>query len=134
MPRRPTRSPVSPGKPTRTDLLGFLGLAHRAGSVVRGTDAVRGALRDGEAHLVLMARDASDTQRKKIIPLLEHRGVPSAVLGSRTELGEALGGPPLSAVALTKPAFAASFLEKLAVDAGADERPATTEEDQTNAG
>ena len=66
--------------------------------------------------------------------LLEGRGVPSAVLGTRLELGEALGGPPLSAVALTRPAFAERFLEKLEATAGAGMRPTTTEEDETHAG
>ena len=124
---------MSPRSP-RSELLGFLGLAHRAGAVVRGTDEVRSALQKDGALLVLMAGDASETQTKKILRLLEVRGVPSAVLGSRSELGEAVGGPPLSAVALTKPAFAESFLKKLQATAGAGLRPLTTEEDQAHAG
>lgn len=78
---------------------------------MRGTEAVRTALRDGEAFLVLLAGDASETQKKKIVGLLEHRGVPSAVLGTREDLGRAVGGPPLSAVALTQRGFAARFIE-----------------------
>ncbi|UCC26294.1 MAG: ribosomal L7Ae/L30e/S12e/Gadd45 family protein [Gemmatimonadales bacterium] len=124
---------MSPRNP-RTDLLGFLGLAHRAGSVVRGTEAVRLALRQGKVFLVLVAGDASDTQKKKIMRLLEHRGVPHAVLGTRSELGGAVGGPPLSALAVTEPAFAKSFLERLEASPGARERPAPTEESRTHAG
>ena len=52
---------MSPRK-TRTDVPGFLGLAHRAGVVVRGTGAVREALRRDEAFLVILAEDASPTQ------------------------------------------------------------------------
>jgi ribosomal protein L7Ae-like RNA K-turn-binding protein len=127
------RTTVSPGNP-RTDLLRFLGLAHRSGSVVRGTDAVRDALRNGEAFLVIQAGDASETQTRKLSGLLEHRGVPSAVLGTREELGRALGGQPLSAVALTQRTFAERFLEKLEASPAALERSANGEEEQTNAG
>lgn len=124
---------MSPGKP-RTDLLGFLGLAHRAGAVVQGTEAVRAAIREGEAFLVLMAGDVSETQKKKIVGLLVHREVPSAVLGTREELGRAVGGPPLSAVALTQRGFAARFLESGVADGGDVSPPVTGEEDQANAG
>ena len=124
---------MSPRSP-RSELLGFLGLAHRAGSVVRGTEAVRTALREGSAQLVLLAEDASDTQLKKITGLLENREIPSAVLGSREELGGAVGGPPLAAVALTQRTFAESFLEKLEVARGALTRSGTEEDERTNAG
>jgi len=102
--------------------------------VIRGTDAVRTALREGDACLVILAEDAAETQTKKITGLLGNRGVPSAVLGTREELGRALGGPPLSAVALSQPAFAERFREKLEANPGALGRPAKEEEDQTNAG
>ncbi|MDT8340195.1 MAG: ribosomal L7Ae/L30e/S12e/Gadd45 family protein [Longimicrobiales bacterium] len=124
---------MSPGNP-RTELLRFLGLAHRAGSVVVGTDAVRRAVREGRARVVLLAEDASDTQLKKIKALLEHRGLPSAVLGTREELGAALGRGRLSAAALTLPAFAEGFLAKLRADVGAAMRPGTEQEDETHAG
>lgn len=124
---------TSPGK-TRIDVLRFLGLAHRAGAVVRGTGAVRDALRKGDAHLVVMARDASPTQTKKITGLLKHREVPSVVSWTQAELGQALGGQPVSAVAVTQPGFAASFLEKLPVEMGSQDGPTTEEEDQTHAG
>lgn len=100
----------------------------------RGTGAVREALRDGDAHLVLLARDASPTQTKKITGILEHRDVPSVASWTQAELGRALGAPPVSAVALTDPAFATSFLEKLAVDPGRASDSKTEEEDRTHAG
>lgn len=95
---------------------------------------MRTALRAGDARLVILAEDASETQRKKLTGLLGNRGVPSAVLGTREELGRALGGSPLSALALTQPAFAERFVEKLEANTGAWERPATEEEEKTNAG
>jgi ribosomal protein L7Ae-like RNA K-turn-binding protein len=102
--------------------------------VARGTGSVREALRRGEAYLVLLARDASPTQTKKITGILEHRDVPSVAFWTQEELGRALGGQPVSAVALTEPDFAASFLEKLPVDTGPSRGPKTEEEDQRHAG
>jgi ribosomal protein L7Ae-like RNA K-turn-binding protein len=102
--------------------------------VVRGTEGVRSALRDGSALLVILAEDASETQRKKITGLLGNRETPSAVLGTREELGGALGGSPLSAVALTQRTFAAGFLKKLTVTRDASGRSGTEEDERTNAG
>jgi ribosomal protein L7Ae-like RNA K-turn-binding protein len=84
---------------------------------------------------VILARDASKTQTTKITGILEHRDIPSVAWWTREELGRALGHQPLSAVALTQPAFAASFLEKLEVARGPTADSTTDEEeDQRHAG
>lgn len=93
--------------------LEFLGLARRAGATAPGTDATRDAIRSGRARLVLLAGDASETQREKVVRLLRHRSVPSRVVGSRSELGRALGTGPLSAVAVTDPSIARALEERL---------------------
>lgn len=124
---------MSPTKPLR-DLLGFLGLAHRAGSVIRGTEAVRTALRAGDAQLVLLASDAAPGQIAKLSGLLEHRGVSSAVLGTRADLGRALGGAALSAVALRPSSFADRLLADLTAELAAGERSGSQEEDGIHAG
>jgi ribosomal protein L7Ae-like RNA K-turn-binding protein len=63
-------------------------------------------LRRGEALLVLVAEDGSDAQTQKILPLAEAREVPVEVLGSRNELGGAVGSGPLTAMAVTQSSFA----------------------------
>jgi ribosomal protein L7Ae-like RNA K-turn-binding protein len=103
--------------------------------VVRGTGPVREALRAGEASLVLLARDASPTQTKKITGILAHREIPSIVYGTKAELGQALGSGPVTAVALTQSALAASFLKKFEASTGSGSSPTTEEEeDQRYAG
>lgn len=99
--------------------LRLLGLARRAGGVAPGTDAVRRAIREGEAQLILMASDASSVQLDKIRVTLNDRKIPQVVLGDRHALGEAVGRAPLSAVAVTH----ASLAERLAaeLDATVDE-------------
>jgi ribosomal protein L7Ae-like RNA K-turn-binding protein len=66
--------------------------------------------------LVVFAEDGSDTQRRKILPLAEARGVPTETLGSRSELGAALGSGPLSAVAVTRSSFAKQLMQRLGRD------------------
>ncbi len=99
------------------EALKLLGLAQRAGALAIGVDATRRAVRDDRAHLVLLAEDASPAQLRKITALLEHRAVPRQVPGDRISLGAALGGPPLSAVAVTRREFAEPLLRHLAEEA-----------------
>jgi ribosomal protein L7Ae-like RNA K-turn-binding protein len=96
-------------------LLSLLGIAARAGATVPGTDAVRASAREGKAVLVLLGSDASPTQRRKLVPLLDARGIPYRVGPSRAALGAALGRGPVSAVAVTEPGLARRLLE-LAAD------------------
>ena len=89
------------GRSRRSEALALLGLAQRAGAVVKGTDATRNALRKGVAQLVILATDGSKTQQEKVLPLALARGVTWIRLGSMDELGGALGAGPLAAVAVT---------------------------------
>jgi ribosomal protein L7Ae-like RNA K-turn-binding protein len=92
----------------------LLGLARRAGAVVPGTAAVRDAIRSGEAKLVLLAGDASPAQLAKIRRTMEGRPVSEASLGSRVDLGAAVGLAPISAVAVTSTPLA----DRLAAELG----------------
>ncbi|MDH5758642.1 MAG: ribosomal L7Ae/L30e/S12e/Gadd45 family protein [Gemmatimonadota bacterium] len=106
---------------TRTDVFGLLGLAQRAGALVAGTDAVRRAVQENRALLVLFAGDASGAQLEKIEGVLKHRSIPRATLGDRAMLGTAIGRSSVSAVALTSAGLARQVqdrLESASVDAG----------------
>lgn len=99
------------------EALAMLGLAMRAGAVARGTDATRRAIQDGSASLVLLARDASEIQQQKVLRLLEHRETPQASVGSRADLGAAIGSAPVSAIAITGESFAEQVLGRLSPEA-----------------
>lgn len=86
---------------------------------MKGIEGTRRAIRAGEASLVILAEDGSETQRKKVVPLAAAGGVPQTVLGTRVDLGAALGGGPLTAVAVTGRRFAEELLERT----GAETRP-----------
>ena len=101
----------------KSELFGLLGLARRAGAIASGTEAVRRAIREGEARLVLTAEDASSVQLDKIRKTMRDRPIPRATLGDRSALGAAVGLAPLSAVAVTHPSFAARLREGLTEEA-----------------
>jgi len=102
---------VLSGPSDREGAFGLLGLARKAGSVVTGAAATRDVLRGGRARLVLTAADASDVQLAKIENVLG--SVPRRVVGNRASLGDALGVPPATAVAVTDRRLAEAILRRL---------------------
>jgi ribosomal protein L7Ae-like RNA K-turn-binding protein len=92
---------------------GLLGLARRAGAVVPGLEAARTAVRNGEAHLLVFAGDASPEQLKKVAGLLKHRGVPVRWAVSRAELGRQIGRGSTSVIAVTTRSFAEQLMRRL---------------------
>jgi ribosomal protein L7Ae-like RNA K-turn-binding protein len=98
------------GAPERA-LLSLLGLAARARALVLGTDMVRGAARDGKVAAAVLAGDASPTQARKLVPLLQARGIPFAVCSNQADLGAALGKGPVSAVGIMDTSFARRVME-----------------------
>lgn len=94
--------------------LNLLGLAARAGSVLPGTERVREAARHDGVAFVILAADASENSRGKLVPLLQVRRIPFLILFERDRLGAAIGKPPLSAVGITDPELARRLRELLA--------------------
>jgi ribosomal protein L7Ae-like RNA K-turn-binding protein len=97
----------------RSEALALLGLAQRAGAVARGAGAARHALRKGQARLLILAKDGSEKQREKVLPLARARGVPWTKLGSMDEIGSALGTGPVAVVAVTGSRFAGEIRERV---------------------
>lgn len=91
----------------------MIGLAARAGAVLPGTERVREAARSGILEFALIAADASENSRNKLIPLLDARHIPHGVAGDRAALGAAVGKAPLSALGITDRKFASRVREML---------------------
>ena len=104
------------GRSRRSEALALLGIAQRAGAVVKGTDATRRALKKGLIRLVVFAEDGSETQRRKVLPLARAHGIPWESLGSMNELGGALGAGSLSTVGVTERRFAGEIRKRLGRD------------------
>ena len=109
----PVRMRKMKSRSRKAEALAFLGLAQRAGAVVKGTEGTRHALRKDEVSLLILAEDGSRTQREKILPLAEARGIPWEILGSMDELGAALGSGPLAALAVTRRRFSREIRKRL---------------------
>jgi ribosomal protein L7Ae-like RNA K-turn-binding protein len=96
--------------------VGLLGMARRAGAIACGTGSTRRALKEGRARLVLLAQDASEAQRDKVMNLLRHGDTPRATVGTREALGSAVGSAPVSAVAVTDKQFAKELVTRLGLE------------------
>jgi ribosomal protein L7Ae-like RNA K-turn-binding protein len=73
--------------------LGLLGLGARGGGLVIGTSGVRAALQQDELALVIVASDASQRTRDKVVRLASAKGVQVATGPNAVELGQRLGRP-----------------------------------------
>jgi ribosomal protein L7Ae-like RNA K-turn-binding protein len=93
-------------RPAPDRALGLLGMATRAGAVVPGTERVREAARAGTLRLAVVALDASENSRGKLLPLLAARGISHVIRYERNELGAAVGRGPLGAVGVLDAALA----------------------------
>jgi ribosomal protein L7Ae-like RNA K-turn-binding protein len=83
-----------------------LSLAQKAGKVVSGDFAVRGALKAGTVKLLVLAADTAPNSKKEMRYLAEQAGVPVVELLTRWELGSAIGKGQRAAVAVTDSNFA----------------------------
>ncbi|MEJ2677876.1 MAG: ribosomal L7Ae/L30e/S12e/Gadd45 family protein [Gemmatimonadota bacterium] len=88
------------GTTSRDAVLGLLGLATRAGQVAIGTEQVRSLVGQGRVRFVLVASDLTANGRRRIVPMLERRGLAYAERHTRDELGESVGRGPTGAVGL----------------------------------
>lgn len=93
--------------------LSLLGLATKAGKVVSGEFATEKAVKGKMAFLVLIAEDASENTRKKICDMCMYYRVPFYIIGSKEELGTAIGKEYRACIAVTQEQFAVAMKKKL---------------------
>ena|SRR5690606_27191468 len=94
-------------------------MATRAGAVISGTERVREAARAGTLRLAVVASDASENSRGKLLPLLTARGISHVIRYERYDLGAAIGRGPVSAAGVLDEALAAKLLALMgSADAG----------------
>ncbi|HET8762501.1 MAG TPA: ribosomal L7Ae/L30e/S12e/Gadd45 family protein [Gemmatimonadales bacterium] len=89
-----------------SSLLGLLGLGRNAGALVIGADAVHRALQQGRIYCVVLAADASERAREKVVRLAQGRQVPVVAGPDADAIGIQLGKPPVMAVGVRDRALA----------------------------
>ena len=93
--------------------LSLLGLAARAGKVVSGEFAVEKSVKSGKTFLVLVAEDASANTKKNFCDMCTYYKVPLYYVGTKEELGKAIGKEYRASLAVTDRNFADAMRKKL---------------------
>jgi ribosomal protein L7Ae-like RNA K-turn-binding protein len=78
----------------------MLGLCQRAGKIASGDLAAEQALKKRKADLLILAEDASERTQEKFLALARSTAVPCYRVGTRDELGGALGKAHRAAVVI----------------------------------
>lgn len=85
--------------------LSQLGMAMRAGKLITGDEIVLKAVRHKQAHLVILAGDASENTKKKFRDKCSTYGIQLAEVFDREQLGKAIGKPERVVLAVTDAQF-----------------------------
>ena len=68
-------------------LFSNISLAQKAGKVASGEYATEMAVKSGKAYMVIVAEDASDNTKKKMMNMTQYYEVPIHMIGTKEELG-----------------------------------------------
>ena len=98
---------------TDKKILSMLGLAARAGKIASGEFQTETAVKSGTACLVIVAEDASNNTKKLFQDKCSFYKVPVYVLGSKEELGHAIGKEFRASLAVLDQGFADAVMKKV---------------------
>ncbi|GGG12062.1 L7Ae/L30e/S12e/Gadd45 family ribosomal protein [Paenibacillus abyssi] len=98
---------------TANKALSALGMAMRAGKLVTGDETVLKAVRQGKAHLVIVAGDASENTKKKFRDKCDSYGVTMMEAFDRETIGNAIGKAERVLIAVTDHGFASMIRKHL---------------------
>ena len=100
-------------KVTDKKILSLFGLAARAGRLASGEFQTETAVKSGTACLVVVAEDASDNTKKLFQDKCSFYKVPVIFLGSKEELGKAIGKEYRASLAILDAGFAEAVMKKI---------------------
>jgi len=96
--------------------MSLLGLAKKAGKVVSGDYAVKSAVKNREAKLLLVAGDTSNRAKKEYFYLADSNDIPIIEVSCKSDLGLIVGKSLRAAVAVIDENFARAILKKYTRD------------------
>ncbi len=73
----------------------------KSGNIASGSFAAEKALKDGKAHIVIVADDVSDNTRERYENMCNARNVPIYFYGTKDDLGHAIGKEFRAVMAVT---------------------------------
>ena len=98
--------------------LNLLGLARRAGKIAPGDNQVTLALQRQTAALVIIAEDAGSSVYRKYHLWAQDLRVPLVTIGSKAELGRAIGMGPHAVLAVVDENFGQRILQEMRISSG----------------
>lgn len=93
-----------------------MGIAQRAGKVSAGTMAVRNSLARRRAVLLIISNDIAENSREELLKSSNRYGIPAIALGSKNDLGIALGKAYRVALTINDVGIAKAILQELAAN------------------
>ena len=93
--------------------LSMISLATKAGKTKSGEFMTEKEVKEGRAHLVIVADDASDNTKKKFQNMCDYYEVPCFVLADKEELGKFCGKEFRASLAVQDENFAKALLKQL---------------------
>ena len=94
-------------------ILSLFGLAARAGRIASGEFQTENAVKSGTACFVVVAEDASDNTKKLFHDKCSFYKVPLVILGTKEELGHAIGKEYRASLAILDEGFAKAVMKKI---------------------
>ena len=94
-------------------ILGFIGIAKRAGKVSVGTFVCESAIKSGASMLIIIAEDASEKTKKTLIDACEFYNVPFLEFSDMESLGRITGGGEKVVVSINDEGFAKALNDKI---------------------
>jgi ribosomal protein L7Ae-like RNA K-turn-binding protein len=91
---------------TEESILSFIGLAARAGKVISGAQAVEDSVSRGQAFLVIVSCDSSDSTFLKVTGITELCKVRTIRFSTKYNIGHHIGKPDRAVAAIADKGFA----------------------------
>ena len=92
-------------------ILSLLGLATKAGKIVSGEFPTETAIKSGTATLVVIAQDASNNTKKLFQDKCSFYKIPIMIVGTKEELGHAIGKEYRASLAILDAGFAEAIIK-----------------------
>lgn len=90
-----------------------LGLCMRAGKLISGDESVLKSIRTKQAHLIIVAKDASKSTLKKFLDKCQFYHIPIVQGSTRVALSDSIGKQNRVVVAVTDPGFSKLLQQEL---------------------
>ena len=94
-------------------ILSLLGIARKSGNISSGAEAVMVSLKKNQAKLLIMSEDIAENRKEALLQLCRENKIKWLIIGSKDELGAALGQSQRVAVTVNDAGMAQAVWGKI---------------------